>query len=228
MTPEQIALCQRLAVEAAGYRWAKELSESSRQSEAEDARIEHKVGFRCDPKASRAWWAVWEPAFQSALQERATPRNPSLAFHDIGWGASVHRAHVRRAARHARAAHDACAAFAAKVGDGVPAALVRMGERLDAVEAWASSSAVAFINVSDIAPACAVHPPGLPWVVDPLGAMRHLAHLVASGQADQWGFYEEQALCAAASTLASLDDPKRGDLYRKQRELHIQALKVKP
>lgn len=227
LTPEHVELCRRLAAEAARYRWAHELSEDARRSEAEDARKAHRVGYLCDPKASRAWWAAWEPAFQAALVARKTA---APTPDPRGWGGPVHRQHARAVARYARVALDACVTFAARTGEGAPPPLTSMGNHLDAIEAWASSAEVAFIDVSDIVPACVSPVPELPWVIDPLGTMRHLAQLVATSLVDQWAFHQEQALCAAASTMASLDDLRHGATYRAAYVQHRERLtrKVAP
>jgi hypothetical protein len=216
VTPEQVDLCKRLATEAAQYRWARELDDDSRRNEAEDARKQARVGFLCDPRMQRAWWLVWEPAYISALDARATQRTAPLP---TAWGGAVHAGHARRAAYHARAAHAACLAHAAKTGGACPL-LLASGEHLTRVEAWAGG----WLDVSEVAPMCARSVPSLPWVLDPLAALRHLAHLVASSQFDQWVFHEEQAWRAAASTLASIDDLRRGERYRAAVQTHLDRL----
>jgi hypothetical protein len=227
VTPDQIALCQRLAAEAAQYKWARELSDDSRRGEAEDARVEHKVGFRCDPKATRAWWATWQPAYDAALEARTAQR---LAPRPEDWGGEVHRRHALTVARYAREVFAACQAFALKFNDGPCWRITEMAAHLDRIEAWATADAPGFIDVSAIVPACVAPVPSLPWVVDPFGVMRHLGHMVATGLSSEWSFHVEQACHAAAFTLASLEDRTRGDKYRAAVPVHLARLagEVKP
>jgi hypothetical protein len=217
MTPEQIALCQRCAAESAQQKWAREWSDNARRAEAEDARVEHRVGFRCSPSDTRAWWAVWEPAFLAALDARSVQSNAPLPY---AWGGAAHLAYVRRTARHARAVHDACVAYATKnaAGTNGPCSLLlSSGEHLARTEAWDGT----FLDVSGVAPAHSYSVPSLPWISDPLGALRHLAHMVSASLPDQWAFHEEQAVHAAAATLASLDDVRRGAVYGVRYHEHL-------
>jgi hypothetical protein len=222
MTPEQIELCQRLAAEAAQYRWAREMSDDSRRAEAEEARVGHRVGYRCDPKATHAWWACWQPAYEAALATRATPR-PVAASPD-SYGGEVHRQHARTVVGYARQVLTACEAFARKAGDGPCWRLAEMSAHLDRIEAWTRTGG--FVDVSAIVPACVSPVPSLPWVVDPLGTMRHLGHMVATGLPDQWAFHAGQARHAAAHTLASLDDPARRDRYRAAIPVWLEKLRT--
>jgi hypothetical protein len=93
--------------------------------------------------------------------------------------------------------------------------LLSSGEHLARTEAWDGT----FLDVSGVAPAYSV--PSLPWISDPLGALRHLAHMVSASLPDQWAFHEEQAVHAAAATLASLDDVRRGAVYGVRYHEHL-------
>lgn len=210
MTPDQIETCIRLAAEAAQYRWARELSEDARRDEAEDARIQARVGFRCDPKAKAVWWTVWEAAFLAALDARATVR---LAPAADAYAGPQHKGGVARAARYARAALDAVLAHARKAG-GVSPALIVLGDHLTRIEAWAADPAATFLDVSGVAAACDAPGAALPWVVNPHGALNHVARAVATSLPDQWVHHEEQALHAAATVLANLDDLRREARFR--------------
>lgn len=217
-----IDLCQRLAAEAAQYRWARELSDDSRRAEAEDARVDHKVGFRCDPKATRAWWAAWQPAYDAALAARSEMRK--AAPDPLAWSGEVHRQHARTVVGYARMVLPACAAFALKFGSEPCWRIAEMVAHLDRIEAWATADAPAFIDVSTVVPACGSPVPSIPWVADPFGVMRNLAHLVATGLRDMWPGYVEQARHAAAHTLASIDDQRRGEKYRAAIPVHLARL----